>query len=81
MCIAPISVSAAEDTYKQGDIITFGSYPQSAVKDRHVIAALDGLLTDDIWVSYGYYIGMGIEYDGRMVSSDYMKYADLKLNG
>ena len=81
MCIAPISVSAAEDTYKQGDIITFGSYPQSAVKDRHVIAALDGMLTDDIWVSYGYYIGMGIEYDGRMVSSDYMKYADLRLNG
>ncbi len=81
MCIAPISVSAAEDTYNRGDIITFGSYPQSEVKDSDVISALEGILTDDMWVSYGYYIGMGNEYDGRMVSSDYMKYADLELNG
>ena len=34
-----------------------------------------------MWVSYGYYIGTGTEYDGNMTASDYMKYADLELNG
>lgn len=34
-----------------------------------------------MWVSYGYYIGTDTAYDGNMTSSDYMKYADLELNG
>ena len=83
LSIAPITMAAdtAYGDLQKGDIIEFGSYPQSAVKDRYVIAALDGFLTDDVWVSYDYYIGTGTEYDGKMTASDYMKYADLELNG
>lgn len=83
LSIAPVTM-AADTAYgglQKGDIIEFGSYPQSKVTNPRIIAALDGFLTDDVWVSYDYYIGTGTEYDGNMTSSDYMKYADLKLNG
>ena len=83
LSIAPVTMAA--DTFggdlQKGDIIEFGSYPQSKVTNPRIISALDGFLTDDVWVSYDYYIGTGTEYDGNMTSSDYMKYADLKLNG
>lgn len=49
--------------------------------DDSIISALNNILTDDMWVSYGYYIGTDTAYDGNMTSSDYMKYADLELNG
>ena len=83
LSIAPVTMAA--DTFggglQKGDIIEFGSYPQSKVTNPRIISVLDGFLTDDVWVSYDYYIGTGTEYDGNMTSSDYMKYADLKLNG
>ncbi len=83
LSIAPVTMAAdtADGGYQKGDIIEFGSYPQSKVTDDSIISALNNILTDDMWVSYGYYIGTGTEYDGNMTSSDYMKYADLKLNG
>ena len=83
LSIAPVTMAAdtADGGYQKGDIIEFGSYPQSKVTDPRIISVLDGFLTDDIWVSYDYYIGTGTEYDGKMTASDYMKYADLKLNG
>ena len=83
LSIAPITMAAdtADGGYQKGDIIEFGSYPQSKVTDPRIISALDGFLTDDVWVSYDYYIGTGTEYDGNMTASDYMKYADLELNG
>lgn len=83
LSIAPVTMAAdtADGGYQKGDIIEFGSYPQSKVTDPRIISALDGFLTDDVWVSYDYYIGTGTEYDGNMTSSDYMKYADLELNG
>lgn len=81
--IAPVTMAAdtADGGYQKGDIIEFGSYPQSKVTNPRIISALDGFLTDDVWVSYDYYIGTDTEYDGKMTASDYMKYADLKLNG
>lgn len=83
LSIAPVTMAA--DTFggdlQKGDIIEFGSYPQSKVTNPRIISVLDGFLTDDVWVSYDYYIGTGTEYDGKMTASDYMKYADLKLNG
>lgn len=83
LSIAPVTMAA--DTFggdlQKGDIIEFGSYPQSKVTNPRIISVLDGFLTDDVWASYDYYIGTGTEYDGNMTSSDYMKYADLKLNG
>lgn len=83
LSIAPVTM-AADTAYgglQKGDIIEFGSYPQSKVTNPRIISVLDGFLTDDVWVSYDYYIGTGTEYDGNMTASDYMKYADLKLNG
>lgn len=83
LSIAPVTMAAdtADGGYQKGDIIEFGSYPQSKVTNPRIISALDGFLTDDVWVSYDYYIGTDTEYDGKMTASDYMKYADLKLNG
>ena len=83
LSIAPITM-AADTSYgdlKKGDIIEFGSYPQTKEVNPKIISALNDILTDDMWVSYDYYIGTGTEYDGNMTASDYMKYADLELNG
>ena len=68
---------AAETTYKTGDIIEFGSYPQSEVKDAALIKKLDGV--SKTWVSYDYYSGTGGL--NTMKQSDYMKYSDLSYNG
>lgn len=66
---------AAETTYKTGDIIEFGSYPQSKVTDSATISQLDSISKN--WISYNYYSGTGDMYDGQMKPSDYMKYADI----
>lgn len=64
--------------YKQGDIIEYGSYPQSEVKDEETLAALSALVTDDMWISYGYYgSDTGEQDDGAMHPTDCMKYADV----
>ena len=64
---------------KTGDIIKFGSYPQSKVTDEAII---DGLNSQSLsWKSYNYYSGTGSWSDGNMTASDYMKYADIVFNG
>lgn len=64
---------------KTGDIIKFGSYPQSKVTDEAII---DGLNSQSLsWKSYNYYSGTGSWEDGNMKPSDYMKYADIVFNG
>jgi|GEM_PF-3030187 len=68
---------AAGKTYKVGDIIEFGSYPQSKVTDSSLVSALDGISKN--WVSYGYY-----SHDdsyGFTRPGDWMKYADFTYNG
>ena len=62
-----------------GDIIEFGSYPQSKVTDSVTVSRLDGATKK--WESYGYYSGTGSWYDGNMKSSDYMQYADITYGG
>ncbi len=68
-----------------GDIIEFGSYPQSKVEDKNIIAELDR--KDKSWISYDYYLGAYSGYiqsgsaDGTMYKSDYMRYADINYNG
>ena len=58
----------------QGDVISFGSYPQSEVTDETLIATLtENAGSTDNWTSYNYYIGG--------VQSDYMKYTDIELDG
>ena len=82
LTIAPLvrSLPAAEaKTYKTGDIIAFGSYPQSRVTDSDTLSALDKISKN--WVSYNYYSGSGNNYDGLMQPGDWMRYADIDYNG
>ncbi len=67
--------AATITSYKQGDVIEFGWYPQSEVTDSEIIAALNA--ADGEWISYGYYSGTGSWYDGKMTADDYMRYKDV----
>lgn len=77
LTVTPMTVFAEKTetkTYKTGDIIEFGSYPQSEVTD----AALKSALTSKAgstsgWTSYDYYIS------GEQ--SDFMKYTDVEYGG
>lgn len=99
LCAAPISELAGVDctvlfapkaeavgkTYKVGDIVEFGSYPQSKVTNSSLVSALNSVSKN--WVSYGYYSGTGCyatDYGtgyATMVQGDWMKYADFIYNG
>ena len=73
---------ATGKTYKVGDIIEFGSYPQSRVTNSSLVSSLNSVSKK--WVSYGYYSGTGdwnTEDNGGMVRGDWMKYADFTYNG
>lgn len=81
MIVTTIPIVFAEgETYKVGDIIQFGSYPQSDVKDKTLIAELNALAPAwDNWTSYDYYNGSG-SY-GTMKQGDWMRYVDIKHDG
>ena len=66
---------ASATAYSSGDIIEFGSYPQSRVTNETLIRSLNAI--SKTWKSYNYYTGTGSECDGQMVPSDYMKYSDI----
>ena len=81
MLLTAMPMAYAEgNTYKVGDIIQFGSYPQSEVKDEALIAELNALAPEwDDWTSYEYYTGT---YDwGSMLQGDWMRYVDITLCG
>ncbi len=71
------SASAASLGYVVGDVVEFGSYPQSKVTDSAIISELESLTLD--WKSCGFMSGDG-EF-GSMTEGDYMKYADVELGG
>lgn len=73
--LASIVYATAE--VSTGDLVTFGSYPQSVVRDEAILAALNGMTLS--WVSYEYYSGNGDYGSGK--PSDYMKYADITYDG
>lgn len=67
-------------TYDMGDVISFGSYPQSKVTDEETIASLNKLVPDwKYWVSYGYYSGNGENHS--MVQGDWTRYIDVEFGG
>ncbi len=74
-----MEASAATITsYRQGDIVEFGWYPQSEVTDNSIISELNSLSGDNkLWTSYGYYSGTGNYADGQMKPGDYMRYKDI----
>ena len=81
MLVSVVPVAYAEsNTYKVGDIIQFGTYPQSEVTDEALIAELNALAPEwDEWTSYGYYSGNG--YDYTMTQGNYMRFFDLSYQG
>ena len=84
--IAPLTgidfkAEAANKTYKVGDIIEFGSYPQSEVTDSALISKLDKASENAEWTSYNYYVGTDEYGDGNMKPNDFMKYKDITLYG
>lgn len=77
MCINIVSLNAAaspsEDSYKNGEIIEFGMYPQTKITDQSLIDVLSGISATTKWESYGYY------WDSTR--QDYMEYCDIDYNG
>jgi hypothetical protein len=70
---------AEGDGYQVGDIMQFGSYPQTKVTDEALVAELSALAPEwDDWISYGYYSGTGDE--NSMVQGDWMRYTDITYN-
>ncbi len=75
---APKAEALQITSYKTGDIIEFGWYPQSKVTDSSLISALTAAAGDNkSWTSYGYYSGTGSWSDSQMTASDYMRYKDV----
>ena len=69
-------------SYKTGDIVEYGSYPQAKVTDDATIDALNAAAPDSgSWTSYGYYSGEGETADGQMTAKDYMRYCDVTVDG
>ena len=64
-----------------GDIVEYGSYPQTEVTNTALIAALNEAAATAEWTSYGYYTGTNSYFDGKMTASDFMFYTDIELNG
>ena len=65
--------------YATGDLIEFGSYPQTKVTDDTLADALNDAA--GTWMSYDYYTGTGRPSDGQMHSDDYMEYCDVTYAG
>ena len=75
-----LNLSSGKEEYETGDIIQFGSYPQTEVEDEALVAELNALAPEwEDWTSYGYYSGEG-DY-GTMVQGDWMRYTDITYNG
>ena len=74
---APLTLGAQNATYKVGDIVKYGSYPQS-----DVTASLGSVLNSQTgtWKSYGCFSGSG-RNDGTQAASNIMRYKDVTYNG
>ena len=75
---------AADTGYGDGDVIEFGSYPQSRVTDAETLAALDA--SEKTWSSYRHYAQAtqpepDYDPDYKMIAEDFMQYTDVELNG
>ncbi|MBR3948846.1 MAG: fibronectin type III domain-containing protein [Clostridia bacterium] len=75
--LTAVTVYANESvTYEVGDVIEFGSYPQTEVKDEKLIDELNALAPEwDEWTSYGYY--SGDNKTNSMVQGDWMRCTDV----
>lgn len=81
--ISPINQVRADELGDQaGTRISFGSYPQSEVKDSALLTELNNQIKNldwnKNWISFGYPIGDGNEMTDKTLD---MKYYDLSYNG
>lgn len=78
-----LCIFASAEGLKTGDVIYYGTYPQSEVTDEELISELNN--QEGSFISFGYYYNETSDSfsftDGKMKSSDYMKYKDVILNG
>lgn len=72
----PCDTAQAVNEFSVGDVVAFGSYPQTEVTDESLLNELNSL--DLSWISYRYYAG---DENGNEVPQDFMKYADVEYNG
>lgn len=88
MIVLSMSVSFAAVNYNVGDIIEFGTYPQTLVTDESLISNLNSVTK--AWKSYGYSTGSydmdnnatwPYFSDGLMHPSNYMRYSDFFFSG
>lgn len=80
--LAPKANTKDISSCKVGDIIEFGSYPQSKITDSDLIAKIEAVGKSISWVDYNYYIGTGTSDDGNMKPVDgMMLYKDIPYNG
>ncbi len=70
---------ATETSCQVGDIIEFGSYPQSRITNLFLINRLNVQSQSVTWTSYGYYSGDG--NCGSMEPGDWMLYCDTFFDG
>ncbi len=66
-------------SYKQGDIIEFGMYPQTLVTDEALAEELSWYIEDDMWQSLGWFRGTGKA--GTMYETDTAQYCDIDYYG
>ena len=79
VCAVTMAYAEGDNKIETGDIIHFGSYPQSEVTDEELIAELNAIAPEwNEWTSYGYYSGTG--NFGTMEHSDWMRYTDVTYN-
>ena len=69
-------------SYNVGDLIEFGSYPQSEVTDSALIAKIEAAGAGVSWIDYNYYAGTGEWADGNMKPvAEMMLYKDITYGG
>ena len=82
VCTVPMAFAQGK-TYEVGDIIEFGSYPQSEVKDQALLFKLSELAPAwENWTSYDYYWRIeGVNGGNLAMAQDWMKYTDVEYDG
>ena len=80
--LAPKASARDISSYSVGDIITYGSYPQSKVTDSDLIAKIEAAGEKYVWCDYNYYAGTDYWDDGNMKPVDNMMlYKDIPYGG
>lgn len=66
---------------REGDVITFGSYPQSQVTSSSLKSTLTSMVAASDWIDYGYYSFVTDESATAAEPAAYMFYADVTKDG